>query len=162
MFGPGTKCRCASCSQLPDDCTYIVIAIATIARDLYYHQDLFNDQSLVIPDLKVQLPPGGGVGSMRAHFCFMPRCNFHFLHTFTFICCTDSFYFYFQHYTEACLFPNSNSCSCSSDFTFTFYVIQRSLFIKFFFQLQVFVQCASILYSLNSTFTFCFKIAPTF
>ena len=27
MFGPGTKCRCASCSQLPDDCTYIVIVI---------------------------------------------------------------------------------------------------------------------------------------
>ena len=105
MFGPGTKCRCASCSQLPDDCTYIVIVIATIARDLYYHQDLFNDQSLVIPDLKVQLPPGGGVGSMRAHFCFMPRCNFHFLHTF--ICCTDSFWshFYFQHHTEACYFP---------------------------------------------------------
>jgi len=22
MFGPGTKCRCASCSQLPDDCTW--------------------------------------------------------------------------------------------------------------------------------------------
>ena len=119
MFGPGTKCRCASCSQLPDDCTYIVIvindafifhiyilysyfifsviycfqlpddctyiviAIATIARDLYYHQDLFNDQSLVIPDLKVQLPPGGGVGSMREHFCSMLRCNFNLYQTIT-------------------------------------------------------------------------------
>ena len=27
MFGPGTKCRCASCSQLPDDCTYIFMLL---------------------------------------------------------------------------------------------------------------------------------------
>ena len=56
---------------------------STISRDLYYHQELFKDQSLVIQDLKVQLPPGGGVGSMREHFCSMLRCNFNLYQTIT-------------------------------------------------------------------------------
>ena len=172
MFGPGTKCRCASCSQLPDDCTYIVIFIIDavililvsylilknyiLSHILHFHS--LNCPWSLLPSRTVQGSKschprskstissrwGGGIyaGTLllyaQVQLSLSKHFYFHFLHRQLSWSLLLSTYIqkhvYFPIPTAGHVLLISLLLSMS----------YRSLLLKFFFQLQVFVQCASM------------------
>ena len=83
MFGAGTKCRCASCSQLPEDCTlvtkwehltfsqlivtfYTIFTLHSLFPKRLIWQNHFTKSQILQPQ------PGGAEVSMQGHcFCML-------------------------------------------------------------------------------------------